>query len=93
MRTTRTSRTFTHYAQENFTHYAQQNFSHHGEEIHHVYIELCSMKKERILQPRNQNIFASSKGASFHLTEGLPQKRKTTNTHSTEHSAIQSWWS
>ena len=38
------------------------------------------MRKERILQPRNQNTFASREDARFHHTEGLPPKRKTTST-------------
>jgi hypothetical protein len=82
--TTRTTRTFTHYAQENYTCYAQQKFSHHGKEILHGYVELCTMKKEGVLKPRNRNAFALCKDASFHLTEGLLQKCKTTDTHSTE---------
>jgi hypothetical protein len=53
---------------------------HDGKEILHGYVELCTNKKERILQPRNRNAFASRKGASFNLSEGSLQKRKGTNT-------------
>jgi hypothetical protein len=48
------------------------------------------MKKERILKPRNQNAFALCKDASFHLTEGLSQKCKTTNTQPKEHLTVKS---
>ena len=46
-------------------------------------------EKERILKPRNQNAFDLCKDASFHLTEGLSQKRKTTKTQPTEHLTVQ----
>jgi hypothetical protein len=51
------------------------------------------MKKERNLKPRNQNAFALHKDASFHLTECLLQKRKSTNTQPTERSTVESQWS
>ena len=78
----------THYPQENFTRYGQENVSHHGKEILDGYVELCTTKKERILKPRNRNASASRKDAIFHLTEGLSQKRKTTNTPPTELSTV-----
>jgi hypothetical protein len=68
----------------------QEKFSHHGKEILHGYIELWTNKNERILQPRNQNAFASHTGASVYFTKGLLQKCKTTNTQPTEHLTVQS---
>jgi hypothetical protein len=52
----------------------------HSKEILHGYVELFTNKKERFLQPRNQNAFALHEDTSFHLTDGLWQKHKTTNT-------------
>jgi alpha-D-ribose 1-methylphosphonate 5-triphosphate diphosphatase PhnM len=53
--------------------------SDHGKESLDGYIELCTNKKERILQPRNQNAFPSCNAISFHSTEGLLLKRNTAN--------------
>ena len=50
-------------------HNTQEKCLHHGKDILYGYLELCTKKKERILQPRNQNAFASPRGASFHVIE------------------------
>ena len=68
-------------------------FSHHGKEILHGYVEICTKKKQRNLQPRNRNALASRKDASFRLTEGSSRKRKATNTQPTEHSTVHPRWS
>jgi hypothetical protein len=39
----------------------KKSFSNHGKESLHGYIELCTNKNERILEPRNQITFACVK--------------------------------
>ena len=41
----------------------------------------------------DMSYFWYSDDASFHLSQGLLRKRKTTNTHSTERLTVQSQWS
>ena len=68
--------------------YAQGKVSHHGKERLHGYVELCTNKKEIILQPRYRLSFTSRTAASFHLIEGSPPKRKTDDTRPTERSTV-----
>ena len=49
-------------------------------EILQSYLDLCTNKKGRVLQPKNWYAIGLHKDASFHFTEGSLPKQKTTNT-------------
>jgi hypothetical protein len=71
----------------------KKSFSQHSKEILCGYVELCTNKKEKILQPRIGLSFTLHKNTSCNVTENLSPKHKTNNTQPTESLTVKSWWS